>query len=63
MGDELASTHGLAEGAGGHEEHPFMVVGIMERSGSVLDQLILTSVQSVWEVHGNHEVHDHEELW
>lgn len=61
VGDKLASAHGLAEGAGGHEEHPFTVVGIMESTGSVMDQLILVSVQSVWEVHAEHEEHDHEE--
>ncbi|MEQ9467784.1 MAG: FtsX-like permease family protein [Ekhidna sp.] len=61
VGDKLASAHGLAEGASGHEEHPFTVVGIMEPTGSVMDQLILVSVQSVWEVHAGHEAHDHEE--
>ncbi|WP_370089925.1 ABC transporter permease [Ekhidna sp.] len=61
IGDELESAHGLSEGAGGHEEHPFKVVGIMEPTGSVMDQLILVSVQSVWAVHGSHEEHDHEE--
>ena len=61
IGDQLESAHGLSEGAGGHEEHPFTVVGIMETSGSVMDQLILVSVQSVWEVHSSHEEHDHEE--
>ncbi|WP_425392688.1 ABC transporter permease [Ekhidna sp.] len=61
IGDQLESAHGLSEGAGGHEEHPFKVVGIMEPSGSALDQLILVSVHSVWEVHGGHEEHEHEE--
>lgn len=61
LGDELESAHGLAEGAGGHEEHPFKVVGIMESTGTVMDQLILVSIQSVWEVHASHEEHDHEE--
>ena len=61
LGDELESAHGLAEGAGGHEEHPFKVVGIMKPTGSVMDQLILVSVASVWEVHGDHEAHDHED--
>ncbi|MEP1035218.1 FtsX-like permease family protein [Ekhidna sp.] len=61
LGDELESAHGLAEGAGGHEEHPFKVVGIMEQTGSVLDQLILVSIQSVWEVHAGHEEHNHDE--
>ncbi len=61
IGDELESAHGLSEGGGGHEEHPFKVVGIMESTGSVVDQLILVSVQSVWEVHASHEEHDHDE--
>ncbi|WP_421764387.1 ABC transporter permease [Ekhidna sp.] len=60
IGDELESAHGLAEGAGGHEEHPFKVVGIMEKTGSVMDQLILVTVQSVWEVHASHEEHEHD---
>ena len=61
IGDELESAHGLSEGGGGHEEHPFKVVGIMEQTGSVIDQLILVSIQSVWEVHAEHEEHHHEE--
>ncbi len=61
IGDKLESAHGLAEGAGGHEEHPFTVVGIMQPSGSVIDQLILVSIQSVWQVHGEHREHNHEE--
>ncbi len=61
LGDKLESAHGLAEGAGGHEEHPFKVVGIAKPTGSVLDQLILVSIQSVWGVHANHEAHDYEE--
>lgn len=54
IGDELNSDHGLSEGIGGHESHPFKVVGILKPSGSVIDQLILVSIESVWEVHGNH---------
>ncbi len=61
LGDSLESAHGLAEGGGGHEEHPFTVVGIMKPTGSVMDQLILVSVGSVWEVHGDHEEHHHDE--
>lgn len=62
IGDELESAHGLSEGGEGHDEHPFKVVGIMAPTGSVMDQLILVSIQSVWEVHAGHdEPHDHEE--
>ncbi len=61
LGDELESAHGLAEGGEGHAEHPFEVVGIMKPTGSVIDQLILVSIASVWEVHAGHESHDHAE--
>lgn len=61
LGDSMESAHGLAEGAGGHDEHPYRVVGIMETTGSALDQLILVSVASVWEVHGNHDEEEHDE--
>lgn len=60
VGDQLQSAHGLSEGAGGHEEHPYRVTGIMMPTGNVIDKLILTSVKSVWEVHGHEEPHEHE---
>ena len=62
IGDELVSSHGLSEGGEGHDGNPFEVVGIMKPTGSVLDQLILVSIESVWEVHEAHEDHDHEEV-
>ena len=61
LGDRIESAHGLVEGGSGHEDHPFKVVSILEPSGSVLDQLILVSISSVWEVHASHEEHDHGE--
>lgn len=61
IGDKIESAHGLAEGAGGHEEHPFEVTGILEASGTVIDDLILVSVQSVWKVHGHEGHHEHED--
>ncbi len=61
LGDEIASDHGLAEGGGAHDELPFQVVGILKQTGSVIDNLIVTSVQSVWHVHGHDEEHEHEE--
>jgi putative ABC transport system permease protein len=38
-----------------HEDVKYKVVGIFERSNSVLDNLILTSIESVWEVHAHKE--------
>ncbi len=61
IGDEIQSEHGLSEGGEGHDEHPYKVVGILNSSGNVIDNLILTSIQSVWAVHDHGEEHDHEE--
>jgi len=59
IGDTFYSTHGfLSDGMNGHEHGQFKVVGIFQKSNSVIDQLILTTTQSIWEVHDNH---DHEE--
>lgn len=65
LNDEFASAHGLSGGGHAHEEHKFVVKGILKRSNTVLDNLILTSVESVWHVHDlhteeDHQHHDHE---
>ena len=66
IGDDLISSHGLRETGESHEDLSFKVVGLLEPSNSVIDQLIITLPQSVWDVHGNHDheeehEHDHEE--
>ena len=55
VGSKFESTHGLTEGGPGHEEQQFVVTGILKRSGTILDNLILTSVESIWHVHEGHE--------
>lgn len=55
VGDEFYSAHGMVAGAEEHDEHPFRVVGILAHSGSVLDGLILTAVESIWAVHAHEE--------
>jgi putative ABC transport system permease protein len=54
LGDNFYSAHGSDANAEIHGDHPFTVTGILEENGSVLDQLILTSPESIWEVHGSH---------
>ena len=50
-GDHFTGSHGL-EGAGDHHAHsPYTVVGVLQPSGSVMDRLILTPIESVWQVH------------
>jgi putative ABC transport system permease protein len=51
VGDTFQSTHGLVEGGSGHEEQKFVVKGILKRTNMVADNLILTSVETVWHVH------------
>ncbi|MBX2956746.1 MAG: FtsX-like permease family protein [Cyclobacteriaceae bacterium] len=60
LNDEFASAHGLTVGGHAHDEHNFVVKGILKRSNTVLDNLILTSVESVWHVHDLHTEEDHQ---
>jgi putative ABC transport system permease protein len=52
IGDTFKSSHGLVEGIEEHE-HDFKVVGILKPAGSVIDQLILTPSESIWESHAH----------
>lgn len=53
-GAEFAGSHGLAAGGAGHADKPFTVVGVLQPCACVLDRLVLTSLESVWDVHGKH---------
>ena len=50
-GDTFLSAHGLVEGGHQHEEKFFRVAGVMQLSNTPLDNLILTGVETIWEVH------------
>ena len=50
-GAKFAGAHGLGEGGDEHEKEPYQVVGVLAPTGTVLDRLVLTSIESVWEVH------------
>ena len=51
-GDRFVGSHGLAGGGAEHGAHAYTVVGVLAPSASVLDRLVLTPIESVWEVHG-----------
>lgn len=58
MGDRFAGVHGFIEDAGHvHDDREYIVTGIFEETGTVLDQLIMTNIGSVWKIHEHH--HDH----
>lgn len=60
IGDTFFSAHGLDEEGALHEENRYNITGILAYSGSVIDQLILTPLETVWRSHrhegeGKHE--------
>jgi putative ABC transport system permease protein len=61
VGDTFTSSHGLTSGGHAHEEMNFKVAGILLRSNTVIDNLILTNIESIWLVHDIHTgVEDHD---
>ncbi|MGC1174821.1 ABC transporter permease [Polaromonas sp.] len=51
VGDRFAGSHGLGGGGDSHGQTPYVVSGVLAASGSVLDRLVLTATESVWQVH------------
>ena len=55
IGDTFHGTHGDAEEGEVHEHIDYIITGIASPTGSVIDNLILSNIPSVWQMHGNHE--------
>jgi len=55
VGSTFFSAHGLTDGTDVHDDKAFTVVGILEKSNSVIDQLLLTSIESIWGVHSEQD--------
>ena len=52
IGDTFFGAHGLdGNEENAHEEKSYRVAGIMQPSGTVLDRLVLTGLESVWAIH------------
>ena len=67
IGDTLLSAHGLVENSIEEHDAVLTVVGILKPTQKVIDRLILTNLQSVWDVHNherkeNHEGHDYHDI-
>ncbi|MDJ0918830.1 MAG: ABC transporter permease [Woeseiaceae bacterium] len=58
VGSQFAGAHGLGDGGHIHEYRPYRVVGVLAPTGSVVDRLILTSLDSVWDLHAGDHSHD-----
>jgi len=64
VGDKFHGSHGDAIEGEVHEHIDYKITGIASPTGSVIDNLILSNIPSVWQMHGNHEdenlAHDEE---
>ncbi len=61
IGDRFVGAHGLSQEGQIHGEHPFEVTGILGKTGKLTDRLILSTIGSVWAIHGLHEGDSDEE--
>lgn len=53
-GDTFISTHGMSTEGHEHDENKFVVKSIIARSNSVIDNLIFTTIPSIWKMHEEH---------
>lgn len=58
VGDTFESAHGLSKEGHAHDENPFVVKGVLKKTNSVIDNLILTNISSIWKVHEEHDSTD-----
>jgi putative ABC transport system permease protein len=61
VGNTFMGSHGLAGGGHMHGEKSYIVVGILQPSGTVIDRLLVTDTASVWNVHEDHAAGDDED--
>lgn len=61
-GDSIVASHGFSTGSADvHEEEPMTVSAVLAPTGTVLDSLILTSVDTVQHMHHHEEHEEHTE--
>ena len=61
VGDSLITSHGISEGGHEHTASPLKVVGILKETKTAYDNVLFTSVETVWETHEHHEEGEHDE--
>ena len=54
VGGRFVGAHGIGGEGDEHAEAPYTVVGVLHGTRSVIDRLVLTRIDSVWQVHGAH---------
>jgi putative ABC transport system permease protein len=55
VGDKFYGSHGDAEEGEVHGDYAYKIVGIASKTGKVVDNLILCTIPTVWQMHHQHE--------
>jgi putative ABC transport system permease protein len=55
VGATFKGAHGMGSEPGEEHEGAYSVVGVLAKTGSVIDRLVLTPIESVWQVHEEHQ--------
>jgi putative ABC transport system permease protein len=55
VGDKFYGYHGDAEEGEVHDDYAYTIVGIAAKTGKVVDNLILCTIPTVWQMHHQHE--------
>jgi putative ABC transport system permease protein len=55
VGGTFTGAHGIGGEGDEHADAPYTVVGVLAKTNSVIDRLVLTSIESVWQVHEEHQ--------
>ena len=61
LGDTFKGTHGSAAEGEVHDHGEYIIVGIASKTGKVIDNLILSNIPTVWQMHqdeGHEEAHE-----
>ncbi len=61
IGDTFLSSHGLVENNIEVHATPFKIVGILKPTLKIIDRLIITNLESIWNVHHHESDTNHEE--
>jgi putative ABC transport system permease protein len=57
LNDSFASSHGFEKEGEAHGDKKYKVVGVLKPNNSVIDNLILCNLNSIWEIHEHKEEH------
>jgi putative ABC transport system permease protein len=55
LNESFASSHGFEKEGEAHGDKKYKVVGILKSNNSVIDNLILCNLKSIWEIHEHEE--------